>query len=196
MRAGCEVFIPPIGDSITEATITLWLVDVGSRVERDQPLFEMSTDKVDAEIPSPASGILRQIVHPAGTTVPIHTVVAWIEPLSAESGEDLGAPSPSRYPPETPHARPPEDVVPQSSAQTTFHRVALGALAALLSFLLALELYGLAQRKAEISQSLLSAAFLLSILGLLVREREKRGYKLLLLASILLVVASLAARFP
>ena len=51
-----EVIMPQMGESIAEGTITKWLVQVGERVERDQPLFEISTDKVDAEIPSPASG--------------------------------------------------------------------------------------------------------------------------------------------
>jgi pyruvate/2-oxoglutarate dehydrogenase complex dihydrolipoamide acyltransferase (E2) component len=81
MRDGCEVVMPQMGDSIAEGTITKWLVEVGDLVDRDQPLFEIATDKVDAEIPSPFSGVLRQIHYPVGTTVPVNTVVAWIAPL-------------------------------------------------------------------------------------------------------------------
>lgn len=80
--------MPQMGDSIAEGTITKWLVEVGSRVERDQPLFEIATDKVDAEIPSPSSGVLGGILYPAGTTVPVNTVVAWIEaPVEANAGQ-------------------------------------------------------------------------------------------------------------
>jgi dihydrolipoamide dehydrogenase len=78
-----DVVMPQMGESIAEGTITKWLIQVGQRVERDQPLFEISTDKVDAEIPSPASGVLVEILFPAGTTVPVHQVVARI----AEGGE-------------------------------------------------------------------------------------------------------------
>ncbi|HSM13065.1 MAG TPA: biotin/lipoyl-containing protein, partial [Thermoanaerobaculia bacterium] len=73
-----EVVMPQMGESIAEGTITKWLVKVGETVERDQPLFEISTDKVDAEIPSPASGKLLEIRHEAGSTVEVSTVVALI----------------------------------------------------------------------------------------------------------------------
>ncbi|MDX1630655.1 MAG: biotin/lipoyl-containing protein, partial [Thermoanaerobaculia bacterium] len=56
-----EVVMPQMGESIAEGTITKWLVEVGDEVERDQPLLEISTDKVDAEIPSPTSGVLLEI---------------------------------------------------------------------------------------------------------------------------------------
>jgi len=65
-----EVVMPQMGESIAEGTITKWLVKVGDTVERDQPLFEISTDKVDAEIPSPAAGVLTEIRHQEGATVP------------------------------------------------------------------------------------------------------------------------------
>jgi pyruvate/2-oxoglutarate dehydrogenase complex dihydrolipoamide acyltransferase (E2) component len=71
--------MPQMGERIAEGTITKWLVEVGSRVDRDQPLFEIATDKVDAEIPSPSSGVLRGVLYPMGSTVPVNTVVAWIE---------------------------------------------------------------------------------------------------------------------
>jgi pyruvate dehydrogenase E2 component (dihydrolipoamide acetyltransferase) len=73
-----DVIMPQMGESIAEGTITKWMKKVGDRVQRDEPLFEISTDKVDAEIPAPASGVLREIRVEAGTTVPINTVVAVI----------------------------------------------------------------------------------------------------------------------
>jgi dihydrolipoamide dehydrogenase len=73
-----EVVMPQMGESIAEGTITKWLVKVGDKVERDQPLFEISTDKVDAEIPSPAAGVLTEIRHQAGETVAVQKVVAMI----------------------------------------------------------------------------------------------------------------------
>ena len=73
-----EVVMPQMGESIAEGTITKWMKQVGDRVERDQPLLEVSTDKVDAEIPSPASGVLLEIRSAAGTTVPVNSVIGMI----------------------------------------------------------------------------------------------------------------------
>ncbi len=73
-----DVIMPQMGESIAEGTLTRWMKNVGDRVERDEPLFEISTDKVDAEIPSPAAGILAEIKVQPGTTVPINTVVGVI----------------------------------------------------------------------------------------------------------------------
>ncbi len=73
-----EVIMPQMGESIAEGTITKWYKQVGERVERDEPLFEISTDKVDTEIPSPSSGVLTEIKVDEGQTVPINTVVALI----------------------------------------------------------------------------------------------------------------------
>ena len=70
--------MPQMGESIFEGTITKWLKQVGDSVQRDEPLFEISTDKVDAEIPSPAAGTLTEIKAQAGSTVQINTVVAVI----------------------------------------------------------------------------------------------------------------------
>ena len=78
-----DVVLPQMGESIAEGTITTWLKSVGDRVERDEALFEMSTDKVDAEIPSPAEGVLLEIKVEAGSTVEVGTVVAVI----GEEGE-------------------------------------------------------------------------------------------------------------
>jgi pyruvate/2-oxoglutarate dehydrogenase complex dihydrolipoamide acyltransferase (E2) component len=80
-----EVVMPQMGESIFEGTVTKWLKKPGDRVERDEPLFEISTDKVDAEIPSPAAGILREIKVTEGQTVPIQTVVAVIDSAEASA---------------------------------------------------------------------------------------------------------------
>ncbi|MGA7242673.1 MAG: 2-oxoglutarate dehydrogenase, E2 component, dihydrolipoamide succinyltransferase [Terracidiphilus sp.] len=71
-----DVIMPQMGESIVEGTITKWLKKVGDPVEKDEPLFEISTDKVDAEIPSPVAGVLTEIKFPEGATVGINTVVA------------------------------------------------------------------------------------------------------------------------
>ncbi|HET9712655.1 MAG TPA: biotin/lipoyl-containing protein, partial [Pyrinomonadaceae bacterium] len=74
-----EVVMPQMGESIAEGTITKWLKKVGERVERDEPLFEISTDKVDAEIPSPAAGTLTEVRFNEGDTVEVNTVVAVLD---------------------------------------------------------------------------------------------------------------------
>ena len=73
-----DIIMPQMGESIVEGTITKWLKKPGDKVQRDEPLFEISTDKVDAEIPAPASGVLREIKVAEGTTVGINTVVGSI----------------------------------------------------------------------------------------------------------------------
>ena len=78
-----DVIMPQMGESIAEGTVTKWLKKVGDRVERDEPLFEISTDKVDAEIPSPAAGVLTHILVKESQTVAINTVVATIDGESA-----------------------------------------------------------------------------------------------------------------
>ena len=72
------VVMPQMGESIAEGTIVRWIKKVGDSVDRDEPLFEISTDKVDAEIPSPTAGVLLEITVKEGETVPIHSVVATI----------------------------------------------------------------------------------------------------------------------
>jgi pyruvate dehydrogenase E2 component (dihydrolipoamide acetyltransferase) len=84
-----DVVMPQMGESITEGTLTKWLKQPGERVERDEPLFEISTDKVDAEIPSPAAGILGEIKVQEGATVQINTVVCTIN----EAGSAAAAPA-------------------------------------------------------------------------------------------------------
>src|SRR5664279_3796247 len=83
-----NVIMPQMGESIAEGTLTKWLKKPGDAVKRDEPLFEISTDKVDAEIPSPGAGTLLEILVPEGQTVPINTVVARI----GEAGEQVSAP--------------------------------------------------------------------------------------------------------
>src|ERR1700730_11745821 len=82
-----DVIMPQMGESIAEGTITKWLKKVGDPVKRDEPIFEISTDKVDAEIPSPVAGTLLDIKVPEGATVAINTVVASI----GEAGEKPAA---------------------------------------------------------------------------------------------------------
>ena len=84
---GVEVIMPQMGESIFEGTITKWLKKPGDVIERDEPLFEISTDKVDAEIPSPAAGVLKEIRVEEGKTVPIQTVVALIEAPAAQAAQ-------------------------------------------------------------------------------------------------------------
>src|SRR6186713_2775735 len=73
-----DVVMPQMGESIAEGTIVRWIKKVGESVERDEPLFEISTDKVDAEIPSPVAGVLTDIKVREGETVPVNSVVATI----------------------------------------------------------------------------------------------------------------------
>src|ERR671916_1354038 len=88
-----EVVMPQMGESIAEGTITRWLKKVGEQVERDEPLFEISTDKVDAEIPSPAAGTLTEVLFKEGDTVEVDKVVAYI----GAAGE-ASAPAPAEAP--------------------------------------------------------------------------------------------------
>jgi len=92
-----DVVMPQMGESIFEGTITKWLKKPGDKVERDEPLFEISTDKVDAEIPSPSAGVLKEIKVNEGQTVPIQTVVAVIDGAgSAAAAAPAPAPAPAR----------------------------------------------------------------------------------------------------
>jgi pyruvate dehydrogenase E2 component (dihydrolipoamide acetyltransferase) len=91
-----DVVMPQMGESIFEGTITKWLKKPGDKVERDEPLFEISTDKVDAEIPSPSAGVLKEIKVNEGQTVPIQTVVAVID--GAGSAAAAPAPTPAKTP--------------------------------------------------------------------------------------------------
>lgn len=101
-----EVLMPQMGESIAEGTITKWLAQVGDPIERDQPLLEISTDKVDSEIPSPATGVLIEIRCQEGETVPVNEIVGMI----GEAGEKAGAPAPKKKT-ETAETPPPEKAV-------------------------------------------------------------------------------------
>ena len=94
-----DVIMPQMGESIFEGTITKWLKKPGDAVQQDEPLFEISTDKVDAEIPSPAAGVLSEIKVQAGTTVQINTVVAAISVGGAAGATAAPAPSAQPAPP-------------------------------------------------------------------------------------------------
>lgn len=76
-----NVIMPQMGESVAEGTITRWLVHEGDRVEKEQPIVEISTDKIDTEVPSPVSGVLKKILHPEGKTVPVQTVIAQVEAI-------------------------------------------------------------------------------------------------------------------
>src|SRR5258706_6095478 len=79
--------MPQMGESIAEGTLSKWLKKVGDEVKRDEPIFEISTDKVDAEIPAPAAGVLAEIIVKEGETVAVETVVARLE---TEKGAAIG----------------------------------------------------------------------------------------------------------
>jgi pyruvate dehydrogenase E2 component (dihydrolipoamide acetyltransferase) len=87
-----DIIMPQMGESIVEGTITKWLKKPGDKVQRDEPLFEISTDKVDAEIPAPASGVLQEIKVTEGTTVNVNTVVGTIT-VDGEAAAKPSAPA-------------------------------------------------------------------------------------------------------
>src|SRR6266480_3423590 len=90
-----DIVMPQMGESIVEGTITKWLKKPGDKIQRDEPLFEISTDKVDAEIPAPASGVLSEIKVTEGTTVQVNTVVGTI---SSDGESPKAAPKPAAAP--------------------------------------------------------------------------------------------------
>jgi 2-oxoglutarate dehydrogenase E2 component (dihydrolipoamide succinyltransferase) len=104
--ARVDVLMPQMGESIAEGTLSKWLKKVGDSVKRDEPLFEISTDKVDAEIPAPAAGVLAEIKVQEGQTVPVQTLVAVLE-------TEAGATAPK---PEAPKAAPPPAPAPKPEA--------------------------------------------------------------------------------
>lgn len=91
-----EVTLPELGESVTEATITRWLVEVGDEVRRDQPLVEISTDKVDTELPSPASGTISEILVEAEKTITVGTVMATIHAEGADEAQSTMPPGSTR----------------------------------------------------------------------------------------------------
>lgn len=108
-----DIVMPQMGESIVEGTLTRWLKKKGERIERDEPLFEISTDKVDTEIPSPAAGVLDDVLVAEGTTVAIGTVVGRIN----ESGNGAGAASAPAAQAQKPAPQPsPAEVGPSAAA--------------------------------------------------------------------------------
>src|SRR3989454_6820583 len=107
--ARVDVLMPQMGESIAEGTLSKWLKKVGDPVKRDEPLFEISTDKVDAEIPAPAAGVLAEIKVQEGQTVPVQTLVAVLE---TDAGATASKPAPAAAP-APPKAEPPKASSPQ-----------------------------------------------------------------------------------
>jgi len=107
-----DVVMPQMGESLAEGTVTKWLKQVGDRIERDEPLFEISTDKVDSVIPAPAGGYLTAITVPEGTTVNINTVVAVIDAAMPAAGGGSAAPAPVAATPAPEPADLPRDTSP------------------------------------------------------------------------------------
>src|SRR3984957_7740098 len=93
-----DVIMPQMGESIFEGTITKWLKKPGDKIERDEPLFEISTDKVDGEMPSPAAGDVKEIKVKEGQTVPIQTVVASIDAAGGSAAASAPAPAKAEAP--------------------------------------------------------------------------------------------------
>jgi pyruvate dehydrogenase E2 component (dihydrolipoamide acetyltransferase) len=111
-----EIIMPQMGESIVEGTITKWLKKPGDKIQRDEPLFEISTDKVDAEIPAPASGVLQEIKVTEGTTVGVNTVVGTIA-VDGEAAAAKPAAAPAK-PPQSSSAGVPPAVAGKSRPST------------------------------------------------------------------------------
>jgi pyruvate dehydrogenase E2 component (dihydrolipoamide acetyltransferase) len=112
-----DVVMPQMGESIAEGTITRWLKKVGERVERDEPLFEISTDKVDAEIPSPAAGVLTEIKFNEGDTVEVNKVIAVLDGESGGSAPPAAAEPPTEAAPAKTEASPPAKTAEAAPAE-------------------------------------------------------------------------------
>src|SRR5215469_13349364 len=117
-----DVIMPQMGESIFEGTITKWLKRPGDKVQRDEPLFEISTDKVDAEIPAPASGVLQEIKVAEGNTVQVNTIVGTISAdgessTPAKSAPAAAAPTPAQKKETAPPPQPAPTPAPAHEAQ-------------------------------------------------------------------------------
>src|SRR5436853_596122 len=111
-----DVVMPQMGESIAEGTVVKWLKKPGDKVERDEPLLEISTDKVDAEIPAPAAGTLTEILAQEGQTVSVNSVIARIAAEGAAAAAAPSAPAPTPAPEPAPAASAP---TPQPSNPAT-----------------------------------------------------------------------------
>src|SRR5580704_9699518 len=107
-----DVVMPQMGESIVEGTLTKWLKKSGDKVERDEPLFEISTDKVDTEIPSPAAGTLGELLVQEGQTVQVNAIVARIN----EGGDGAAAPAAPAQPAAAAPVPPPPPPAPAAPA--------------------------------------------------------------------------------
>src|SRR5437899_2348536 len=105
--------MPQLGETVTEGTITRWLKQVGDHVDADEPLFEVSTDKVDSEVPAPASGVVTEILVPEGETVEVGTRLAVV----GDSASAPAAPAPAPPPAPTAPAEPAPPPPPAPEAQ-------------------------------------------------------------------------------
>src|SRR5512134_2655846 len=114
--AKIDVIMPQMGESIAEGTISKWLKKSGDAVKRDEPIFEISTDKVDAEIPSPSAGVLAEILVNEGQTVAVQTVVARIETDASATAPTAAAPAPSAPAAPAPAAPQPAAAAPPAPA--------------------------------------------------------------------------------
>jgi pyruvate dehydrogenase E2 component (dihydrolipoamide acetyltransferase) len=124
-----DVVMPQMGESIVEGTLTKWLKKLGEHVERDEPLFEISTDKVDTEIPSPSAGTLSEVLVEEGKTVQINTVVARIADgngagAAARAAQPERAAAPAPPPPKAEAAAPPQEVFEPTPAPEQVEEVA------------------------------------------------------------------------
>src|SRR5215470_8485978 len=130
-----DVVMPQMGESIVEGTLTKWRKKPGERVERDEPLFEISTDKVDTEIPSPAAGTLSAVLVEEGQTVGINTVVARIDeaggaatpaapPAAAAAPEPEVEPEPQTIQKPTPAPEQVEETAPQGPLSPLVRKLA------------------------------------------------------------------------
>ena len=111
--ATIDVIMPQMGESIAEGTLSRWIKKAGDAVKRDEPIFEISTDKVDAEIPAPAAGVLSEILVQEGQTVAVQTVVARID---TEAAAGAAAPGPAAQAPSAPAAPTPATQAPAPAA--------------------------------------------------------------------------------
>ena len=116
-----DVIMPQMGESVFEGTITKWLKKPGDKVQRDEPLFEISTDKVDAEIPAPASGVLQEIKASEGTTVQVNTVVGTIA-ADGEGAPAAPAPVKAAEPSESSAPASPQPAAPEPATPAPEHR--------------------------------------------------------------------------
>jgi len=127
------VTMPQLGETVVEGTITKWLKQEGDHVDQDEPLFEISTDKVDTEVPSPAAGTLTKILVQEGQTVSVKTPIAEIDGAGAPAGESAGAgaapdsaqqPAPPQAPAATGSGTPtaPTSISARSIAASRCHR--------------------------------------------------------------------------